>query len=400
MLARHIYIFIFAIIFLAYNLASAKNQSEITVDVDWYKPQFVMSIGTNKTRVFLTGKTLPGASVTVHNDELVVIGSRTSSARIPYSSVIVNKETIADPRGFFDLPLDLTLNAFQIPVEVKYPTGESRVYILPIVVKQRDVTIADQTDLANSPFGRRNWSFWAGAGFNLLMYEQSNSTIGSDLRIDSLAGPSLHFKSTKTINRQMALSLTYNRSPGKTASSESVQVAQDSFDWIFYTAEANYFPPTWKSRRFGKYFTEIGAQLGLQQHKVPFMARTDPNDPATTSVTENTLTMLAGGLTCLMHYNRYFMFEGFVRYQYPLATGSLFEIEPQLAFDGSVGVVYKWKKDFRIGGFWYGQYHKYNFSNHNDIYFDANPLDGTNPTQGAQSLFFTNLELRLGWEFD
>ena len=79
-----------------------------------------------------------------------------------------------------------------------------------------------------------------------------------------------------------------------------------------------------------------------------------------------------------------------MRYQQALSVGSLFEIVPSIAFDGSLGAFYKFKNNWRVGSFWYGQYHKYDYTSTRIDSEDVN---------GEMSLFFSNLELRVGYTF-
>lgn len=86
--------------------------------------------------------------------------------------------------------------------------------------------------------------------------------------------------------------------------------------------------------------------------------------------------------------------EWMTRYQYPIlvgtSSGSNFTVNPEFAFDGSIGGVYQYNESFRFGLFWYGQWHQYGFK--------YGPLDST-AFSGRQTLFYSNVDLRLGWEF-
>jgi len=81
-----------------------------------------------------------------------------------------------------------------------------------------------------------------------------------------------------------------------------------------------------------------------------------------------------------------------MRYQYPISSGTnsndSFTVSPIFAFDGSLGTVYSFGENFRLGLFWYGQYHYYKFS-----------YSGSTSFSGEQTLLYSNAELRLGFEF-
>jgi len=60
-----------------------------------------------------------------------------------------------------------------------------------------------------------------------------------------------------------------------------------------------------------------------------------------------------------------------------------------LAFDGSLGTAYYLNDHWKVGGFWYGQWQQFNFTT---------SLGGTTNT-GSQMLFYSALDLRLGYDF-
>jgi hypothetical protein len=69
--------------------------------------------------------------------------------------------------------------------------------------------------------------------------------------------------------------------------------------------------------------------------------------------------------------------------------GSGFTIKSKFGFDGSLGAVYYMAPKLRTGLFWFGQWHNYDF-----VYTGSNTQN-----VGAQTLFYSNLEFRLGTEF-
>jgi hypothetical protein len=234
---------------------------------------------------------------------------------------------------------------------------------------------------------------WGGVGANFLRYDQSIQNNGSGVGFQSFTGPSLFAKLNRSINRDWAAQASINYSPGETSSSSAVKVEDGNYAWTFLSSELTYFPPHWKFSKKRKFLTELGIQGGIQYHNVPFVARSSAIDSTVTAVESNNIIMMTAGATAIFHYGRYWLLETFFRYQYPLQAGRLYDIEQKFAFDGSVGVIYKWKPDWRLGGFWYGQWHKYDFSNAPDR-FSGSKING------EQDLFFSNLEFRIGYEFD
>src|SRR5690606_11232204 len=185
--------------------------------------------------------------------------------------------------------------------------------------------------------------------FNFLKYDQNMPNIPAGIGFQSFTGPALYAKVVRSINREWAAQATINRSPGKTSSSDSVNIQKGDYAWLFLTGEATYFPPQWKFSKKNSFFNEFGVQAGLQYHSIPFFARSSTTDATASSVETNSVLMAAVGATSVLHYKRYWLFEAFLRYQHPLQSGSLYDIDPKFAFDGSHGVIYKWKANWRLG---------------------------------------------------
>jgi len=216
--------------------------------------------------------------------------------------------------------------------------------------------------------------------------------------LESFDGPTLYGKISRSLNKEFSFQVTANRAPGRTASSPDIQVSQGNYNWTFLSGDFTFFKETWKKKRKNR-FTEFGLQWGAQYHIVPFIARSSTTNPTTASIETNEIFLFAVGGTWLTHFSRYLMLETFLRYQVPFGSGSLFDVNYRLAFDGSVGLIYKWKPDWRIGTFWYGQYHDYNIRGHRDRYFEANGGGGPD-ISGNQAMLYSNLEFRVGYEFD
>jgi hypothetical protein len=82
-----------------------------------------------------------------------------------------------------------------------------------------------------------------------------------------------------------------------------------------------------------------------------------------------------------------------MRYQYPLTSkadgASQWSMQPVFAFDGSIGASYNITRQLKLGLFWYGQWHQFNYTY----------SDGTVVDSGFQSLFYSNVDVRLGIDF-
>lgn len=368
------------------------------IEVEWYKPIIGISTNVERSRVIITGRTEPRSKISLASEKIFLV-KKDESGLETFNKKDADGERIeiADWRGHFGYELELPFRSAQLVFKVETPDKRERLYQIYIDVSEHEANITNMNIAKVSPYTRRTWGLWGGIGFNFLSYDQETS-IPSNLNLQSFELPSLYAKAVRTINKDWAIQVTYNRAPGKTQSSSSVRVSQGTYNWTFYTAEFTYYPQILKFK-YRRYFSEIGIQIGGQHHQIPFIARSSASDSNIASVETNEVSMLAAGATWLIHYDRYWMLESFFRYELPVASGDLFKIKPKTAFDASVGLIYKWKPDIRAGLFFYGQWLDYDFTDHRDYYYSAN--GSSDPyVDGSQSMFFSNIEARIGWEFD
>jgi hypothetical protein len=371
------------------GISANKNLS-----IEWYTPTQEAPTRKDRLKIVVSGKTLPGTEIRLGATDITVFDENNHIETLKASDIYPEQKTQADKRGVFQMDLDLPLRTVVLPVQATLG-GLSKSYQLGFKVEKNRIKMMN-AKAKNSPYTRRLWGLWAGLGYNYLEYSQSTN-IPSNLRFQSFDAPSIFFKFWRAFGPEYSLQATFNRAPGLTSSSGAVVVQQGSYAWTYFAADLSYLRSNWKFR-YKKYFTEMGILGGLQYHEVPFLARSSTTDPNAESVNIDNLVMVALGGEWLIHYDRYWLLETSLRYQYPVYSSPQFDIEPNVAFDGSVGLIYKYRPDFRFGVFWYGQYQDYNFKNHRDVYLAAQGQPSM--VSGSQYLFFTNIELRFGWEFD
>ncbi|OFZ10577.1 MAG: hypothetical protein A2Z20_08940 [Bdellovibrionales bacterium RBG_16_40_8] len=377
------------------TLLSADQPSSISIN--WYKPEVYISNKPGYSRVKLSGQTEPSSELKISTNKIPFIDKDGNPQILPSEGVMKSEATYSDERGQFELNLELPMASVQLPIEVISPGGQSKRYQLYLEVT-KDAYLKNQKNITNSPYSRRKWGVWGGFGINDLKYEQKSADTSTSLSYESFSGPTLYGKIARSINKEFSVQITANRAPGEVKSSTSTQVSQGTYYWSFLTGELTYFHKNWKINHQKK-ISEFGVQLGTQYHMVPFLMRASTSDPSIYSVEENDVFLATIGGTWILHYNRYWYFETFMRYQIPYLSGSLYDVSYKFAFDGSAGIIYRLKTNWRLGAFWYGQWHEYNFSHHKDKYFEANGGGGPY-IGGEQSLFFSNIEARIGYEFD
>lgn len=220
---------------------------------------------------------------------------------------------------------------------------------------------------------------WLGGGMNFQYYKQTIPGVSGEAVFQNVQGPTVLVQAGYQ-GKTLGLDLSYKETPGKMASSDTITVTNGNYSWRTLSAEGLYRKDdNWNLR------------TGFQHHSMPFMSL-----DATTAIIDvksNTLTMLTLGFDRNFDLSNRLRGEWKMRYQHPLISGSVdstpFSVTPKFAFDGSVGGVYSLSTNSRVGLYWYGQWHEYGFSYGR----------GVNEFSGSQTLFYSNIEIRLGLEF-
>jgi len=350
--------------------------------------------------VIIPGKTTPGARIFVNSKAVIVVSKSKKVGYLPTKKATAGKRVVkADKNGLFALELDLPNYDVQLPIGVVPPKSRkvTRRYQLNLSVEKQKVRYTNLKVVSKSPAYTKKYGIWLGTGFNYLRYEQKSSTINSNLLFQSFKGPSIFAKGWSWLSETWDVSATAKMSPGNTSSSETVSVTQGDYQWLIYAGEATYYPQGLRFDVFNSYKAQLAFRFGVQHHIVPFIAR-NSDSPNSAEIQTNEITMATGGFKFLIRRQSRVTYEIFMRYQYPVSAGDTFELTPEFSFDGSVGAIYDYNRNWRFGIFWYGQWHEYRFK-HEDAYRKANNIEPID-IEGTQSLFFSNVELRGGYEFD
>ncbi|MBX3022258.1 MAG: hypothetical protein KF799_11350 [Bdellovibrionales bacterium] len=236
------------------------------------------------------------------------------------------------------------------------------------------------------PWERSGWWTWLGAGTNYVDYRQSIPTRGT-LQAHHVKGPSQYFEGGYTGGNGVGGVLSYKNTPGE-FTIPGVPILPNTFRWTSMSLEGIVR----KTSRFSLFDAPIvyGMRAGVQQHNIPFLFL-----PALADVLllrNNQMNTASFGLLAEMTRARW-SYQWLMRYQFPLSSkadgASSFSMQPVFAFDGSMGASYNITQRMKLGLFWYGQWHQFNF-----VYGDT---DVTNT--GFQSLFYSNVDVRLGVDF-
>lgn len=238
------------------------------------------------------------------------------------------------------------------------------------------------------------WWAWAGVGMNFTDYRQSipAGDQGATLQTQNAKGPSQYLETGYTGGNGWGGVFTYKRTPGEIVLNNAI-VDNPAYQWTTISMEGIMR----KMSNF-KLFNQqmlLGFRAGIQQHRIPFVVVTgrDPVTDVGIAVQKNN-NITAASLGVLAELNRKrWMYYWLMRYQFPLSTSAdganQFDITPTFAFDGSLGMSYSMTDQWKLGVFWYGQWHQFNFKYN----------DGSISADGFQSLFYSNIDARLGFDF-
>lgn len=232
---------------------------------------------------------------------------------------------------------------------------------------------------------RNGWWAWAGTGANYVDTRQSIPGRGTATSHGQYFG-SRYFEGGYNGSSGWGGVFSYKSTPGK-IETENAVINETAYTWSTVGIEA--YRRSLTRLPFTNVPLVYGFRVGLQQHKTPFVfLDSDTN----LILKENKMNMGSFGLIAEVQrrkWNFYFM----TRYQYPFSSAaegsSQFDVKPTFAFDGSIGTSYNLTDRLKLGLFWYGQWHQYNF-----VYGDGNVTN-----VGFQSLFYSNIDLRLGFDF-
>lgn len=366
--------------------------------IQWYEPEMHTTSKGKLLRVLFSGHAPPGSEIKVAPEGLkMFLRSKKKgglvSRNIPTRKVLRTKGPIvAREDGYFEFTIDLPPTRIQLPVMLSSKAAPDPVsYVLSLQITPEKVTLqtAKGQELKASPFTEKPYLVWFGLGFNYLKYAQ-DTDVPSDLSYETFKGPSFFLNGRFRLNPNWYLSTEYKLSPGEVTETENSSGTGNltdgaNYSWVSYGLEALYRP---QHHQFGwfKQDWDLRWRFGLQHHIMPFLV---PSQNTPVDLDENDLTMLTVGFHFDVNKKKKFSYEFFMRYQYPLMSGSLFDVKPQFAFDGSMGVSYKMNAHWWLGVFWYGQWHEYDFD------YSSSGFKST----GHQSMIYSNIDLRAGIQF-
>jgi hypothetical protein len=232
---------------------------------------------------------------------------------------------------------------------------------------------------------RIGWWLWAGSGYNYVNVRQTiNNT--ADVEYKNTKGPSGYIEAGYLSSRRVGGIFSYKRTPGEVRI-DNYPVNDRDFVWTTTSLEGLWVIP-WYVRLFDHPLL-WSLRAGVQNHYFPFLYV--ETGSRLIQGTNNMMTATLGFLTETVGNKIKYYWS--MRYQQPVSSssegGNSFTVTPTMAFDGSVGASYNFTERWKTGLFWYGQFHQYDFKYQSS----------TQTNSGKQSLFFSNMEFRLGVDF-
>lgn len=246
--------------------------------------------------------------------------------------------------------------------------------------------ITTRVEKVREPYQENGWWAWIGSGLNFTDYNQSVPGRYS-VTTQNVKGPSQYFETGYIGKSGWGGLFTYKSTPGQVEFSDGTQIDRSTYSWRTLSGEATLrreAPLTFLGNP-----VVYGLRIGAQKHTTPFIF-VDANAEA--KLKDNDMTTASMGVLAEWGRKRW-TYYWLARYQFPLSTqadgSNQFEITPTFAFDGSLGAAYNFTRLVKGGVFWYGQWHQYDF-----VYGDGNVTNA-----GSQSLFYSNIDFRLGIDF-
>ncbi|MEZ4871983.1 MAG: hypothetical protein R2827_07020 [Bdellovibrionales bacterium] len=383
---------------------SATNEPA-PLEIQWYRPSLKPGSKKGLKHLTLTGKVNKTARIYIGRKSIpTIVKSRVRKFPTKKAFVGANNPTkrgfgtTTDEYGEFELQLELPQYPVQLPLKVFATDKTKSTVVLKLYVQKEEQEVIDKDKITPRLRRDKKYGLWGGLGANYLNYSQTTD-IESELEYASFAAPSAYLGAKYNFNRQWAISLEATYTPGTVENdSDNAFVSLDeTYSWTILDVNGHYYPRGWDQRKFlfGKY-ADYGIRFGVQHQLMPFIetAGVDPDTSKNAiSIEQKAIDFLTAGFFLKAYDNSNWVYELYMRYQHPIVSPTEVTIAPKFAFDGSIGTYYLYNTNLRFGFFWYGQYQNYDFSDLDEEYIVSRPISGT------QTLLFSNIEFRIGYEF-
>lgn len=228
-------------------------------------------------------------------------------------------------------------------------------------------------------------TFWIsiGGGFNYFDFAQNSST-EPKISYASVASPSVALHSGYETPNGHGLEFSLSNEPGEIRAN-SVEIDRTKYQWR--TASLEGIAQVLRPYSIAGNSLRGRIRFGAQYHELPYLLIDE--DRLFLGSQKSIAASL--GFEGLLLTGKRWRSQVYLRYQQPLGTQSSttgkLTTSPQFAFDGSLGSSYYLSPRWDLGLYWHGQWQQFNYRLTNDSLSDS----------GSQKLFFSSVELRLGF---
>lgn len=380
-------------VFLA---TSVWAQNTPVPEVEWYAPEIERTAQADRALVIISGRTLRGSMVSIDGDTITLLKAPPAPSRRPPRPKpdfkFESHQTRANAEGFFEISMELPKGLTQMAVQVATPAKSQKTFLLSVDVNpaKEDIQLGNtKVSKAKPPAAAKRIRLWAGAGFTYQSFGQT--TLGTtDLNFQTVQAPGFVLRGGYW-GEDFGLDLYFRDAPGTMAAEAPLSLQTDNYHWQTIEVKGLYQLPRGPSSRLLGLPSQWQVRFGAQFHQVPFMEISNTN---VISVQDNNLTMGMLGLGLLLGQEQEWTYEFAAGLQTPLSSssnqGKSFAASSAFGYEFQLGAAYKFAPNWRLGLFSYTQSLLYSY--------DYQNLAGFTKT-GKQSLFYTTLDLRLGYEF-
>jgi hypothetical protein len=224
---------------------------------------------------------------------------------------------------------------------------------------------------------------WGGLGVNYISFGEDSNGGSNTGKFANLSGPTVSLGVNVRFAEQHRGQFEYHDWPGTATADNSIQIDRKDYRWKNILAEYQYI----FSQSSESVFTALA---GVQIHQVPFIIF---NNDGSQTLSQNELRNLSLGIKWQRFTETGFEYSALARYQHILDSGSTdginFEAKSGKIIDASVGVSRRLKNNMTFGFFWLGQYQNFDFD------FSNSSIAAS----GNQTLFNSNFQIRIGYDF-
>lgn len=360
---------------------ASKNSVEIfSPKIEWYEPEVKPSSKKRLQVVRLYGATEQGVQLLLAKNILWLRKDKSGKTRpqkLPVKKLVIKgvKPISSDSSGNFEINIQLPEGDIQIPLRMVKAKQQAS-YLVSLNVQAKKIELKDAPTFKTDC----KYCIWIGAGASFLGYKQDPPQDIKEVSYGAIGMPALSFRTNVRLTKDWRVRFAYHSLVGPDLDSTDVVILNKKIAWQHMGLEVDY--------RALRPFRLLGLKfdpailVGVQMQDMPFLMQTTGSQFSIESLKFNTASI--GGMFFINNHKRMY-YELYMRGQIPISSTGDVELRSGLAFDGSIGLIYRLSDSFRLGVFWGGQYHGYKYT--------------INAENGSYSLLSSKLDLSLGYEF-